>query len=123
MNKDMNVLVLAYLGDSIFEVYIRKLLVEQGISKVDKLQKEAVKYVSAKGQAKFFTKLIDNNFLTEEELEVFYRARNHKSSRHPKNTDIITYKYSTGFEAIIGYLYLDNKIDRIRDIIDFVVEV
>jgi len=123
MNKDMNVLVLAYLGDSIFEVYIRKLLVEQGISKVDKLQKEAVKYVSAKGQAKFVTKLIDNNFLTEEELEVFYRARNHKSSRHPKNTDIITYKYSTGFEAIIGYLYLDNKIDRIRDIIDFVVEV
>ena len=123
MNKDMNVLVLAYLGDSIFEVYIRKLLVEQGISKVDKLQKEAVKYVSAKGQAKFITKLIDNNFLTEEELEVFYRARNHKSSRHPKNTDIITYKYSTGFEAIIGYLYLDNKIDRIRDIIDFVVEV
>ena len=123
MNKDMNVLVLAYLGDSIFEVYIRKLLVEQGISKVDKLQKEAVKYVSAKGQAKFVTKLIDNNFLTEEELEVFYRARNHKSSRHPKNTDIITYKYSTGFEAIIGYLYLNNKIDRIRDIIDFVVEV
>lgn len=123
MNKDMNVLVLAYLGDSIFEVYIRKLLVEQGISKVDKLQKEAVKYVSAKGQAKFVTKLIDNNFLAEEELEVFYRARNHKSSRHPKNTDIITYKYSTGFEAIIGYLYLDNKIDRIRDIIDFVVEV
>ena len=123
MNKDMNVLVLAYLGDSIFEVYIRKLFVEQGISKVDKLQKEAVKYVSAKGQAKFVTKLIDNNFLTEEELEVFYRARNHKSSRHPKNTDIITYKYSTGFEAIIGYLYLDNKIDRIRDIIDFVVEV
>lgn len=123
MNKDMNVLVLAYLGDSIFEVYIRKLLVEQGISKVDKLQKEAVKYVSAKGQAKFVAKLIDNNFLTEEELEVFYRARNHKSGRHPKNTDIITYKYSTGFEAIIGYLYLDNKIDRIRDIIDFVVEV
>lgn len=123
MNKDMNVLVLAYLGDSIFEVYIRKLLVEQGISKVDNLQKEAVKYVSAKGQAKFVTKLINNNFLTEEELEVFYRARNHKSSRHPKNTDIITYKYSTGFEAIIGYLYLDNKIDRIRDIIDFVVEV
>lgn len=123
MNKDMNALVLAYLGDSIFEVYIRKLLVEQGISKVDKLQKEAVKYVSAKGQAKFVTKLIDNNFLTEEELEVFYRARNHKSSRHPKNTDIITYKYSTGFEAIIGYLYLNNKIDRIRDIIDFVVEV
>lgn len=123
MNKDMNVLALAYLGDSIYEVYIRNFLISKGISKVDKLQKEAIKYVSAKAQALFVSKLIDNNFLDDVELEIFYRARNHKSNRHPKNTDIITYKFSTGFEAIIGYLYLDNKIDRIRDIIDFVMEV
>lgn len=123
MNKDMNVLALAYLGDSIYEVYIRNFLINKGISKVDKLQKEAIKYVSAKAQALFVSKLIDNNFLDDVELEIFYRARNHKSNRHPKNTDIITYKFSTGFEAIIGYLYLDNKIDRIRDIIDFVMEV
>lgn len=123
MNKDMNVLALAYLGDSIYEVYIRNFLINKGISKVDKLQKEAIKYVCAKAQALFVSKLIDNNFLDDVELEIFYRARNHKSNRHPKNTDIITYKFSTGFEAIIGYLYLDNKIDRIRDIIDFVMEV
>ena len=109
MNKDKNVLVLAYLGDAIYEVYIREHLIKT-IVKVDKLQKEATKYVSAKAQAQILNKLIENNVLTQEEIEIFHRARNHKGTRHPKNTDIITYKHSTGFEAIIGYLYLENKI-------------
>lgn len=122
MNKDINVLVLAYIGDSIYEVYIRDYLIQRGISKVDKLQKEAIKYVSAKAQAKFVGFLIDNNLLDEKELEVFFRARNHKGSRHPKNTDIITYKFSTGFEAIIGYLYMENNIERIREIMNFILE-
>ena len=122
MNKDINVLVLAYIGDSIYEVYIRDYLIQRGISKVDKLQKEAIKYVSAKAQAKFVGFLIDNNLLDEKELEVFYRARNHKGSRHPKNTDIITYKFSTGFEAIIGYLYMENNIERIREVMNFILE-
>ena len=89
-----NVLVLAYLGDSVYEVYIRKYLIDKKISKVNNLQKEAIKYVSAKGQCNLINNLINNNFLTEEELNVFYRARNHKTNSHPKNTDIITYKYA-----------------------------
>ena len=115
MNK--NVLALAYLGDSIYEVYIRKYLIDQGIEKVNTLQKEATNYVSAKSQCKYLTQLMEENFFTEEELNIIYRARNHKGSRHPKNTDIITYKYSTGFEALIGYLYLENNISRIEEII------
>ena len=91
MNK--NVLALAYLGDSIYEVYIRKYLIDQGIEKVNTLQKEATNYVSAKSQCKYLTQLMEENFFTEEELNIIYRARNHKGSRHPKNTDIITYKY------------------------------
>lgn len=122
MNKDMNVLVLAYIGDSIYEVYIRNYLIQKGISKVDKLQKEAIKYVSAKAQARFVSYLVDNKLLTTDELEVFYRARNHKGSRHPKNTDIITYKFSTGFEAIIGYLYMENNRERILEIMKFILE-
>lgn len=123
MNKDINVLTLAYIGDSIYEVYIRNYLIKKGIFKVDKLQKEAIKYVSAKAQAKFVDYLINNGLLYDDELEVFYRARNHKGSRHPKNTDIITYKFSTGFEAIIGYLYLENNKDRIFKIMNYIMEV
>ena len=111
---DKNVLVLAYLGDSVFEIIVRKYLIGQGINKVNTLQKEAIKYV--RGQCSFVTKLIEENKLTDDELEIFYRGRNHKSNSHPKNTDIITYKYATGFEAIIGYLYLKNDYKRIEEI-------
>lgn len=115
--KDKNVLTLAYIGDAIYEVYIRKFLIDQGISKVNSLQKSAINYVSAKNQAKFVTILINDNFFNDIELEIIKRARNHKS-RIPKNTDIITYKYATSLEAVIGYLYLENKIDRINLIME-----
>lgn len=120
---DKNVLVLAYLGDSIFEVYIRRYLVDKNISKVNSLQKEAIKLVSAKGQCQFVTKMLESNFLTEEELTIFYRARNHKANSHPKNTDILTYKYATGLEAVIGYLGLENKVKRIEEIISYCLEI
>ena len=85
--KDKNVLTLAYIGDAIYEVYIRKFLIDQGISKVNSLQKSAINYVSAKNQAKFVTILINDNFFNDIELEIIKRARNHKS-RIPKNTHI-----------------------------------
>lgn len=116
----INALALAYLGDSIYEVYVREYLLKQNIVKVNELQKNAVKYVSAKGQCKYLMSMIDNNFLTEEELTIVTRARNHKSHTSPKNTDIVTYKYSTGFEALIGYLYLSNKKARIDDIMNYI---
>ena len=118
----INSLVLAYLGDAVYEIYIREYLINKGLNKVNNLQKEAIKYVSAKGQCKFVTKMLGNNFLTEEEKQVFLRARNCKSNSHPKNTDILTYKHATGFEAIIGYLKLNNKEERIRDIINYCIE-
>ena len=119
--NEINVLVLAYLGDSVYENYIRKYLISTGIGNVNDLQTESIKYVSAKAQAKFVTELIDNKILLEEELDVYKRARNYKTTSHPKNTDIITYKIATGFEAIIGYLELSNKIDRIELIIKNIV--
>ena len=117
---DINVLALAYLGDSVYEVYIRKYLIEQGIVNVNELQEAAIKFVSAKGQANYLNLLLEDNFLTKEEIDIVHRGRNHKSHKAPKNTDINTYKWATGFETLIGYLYLDNKIDRINDIIKYI---
>ncbi len=115
---EINVLVLAYLGDTIYENYVRRFLIKKGISNVNDLQTESVNYVSAKSQAKYLLELMDKNFFTEEELSVMRRARNYKSSSHPKNCDIITYKYATGLEAIIGYLSLTNKDERIKEIME-----
>lgn len=114
-----NVLVLAYIGDAVYEVYIRNYLIKKNIVKVDKLQKEAVKYVSAKSQRVFLEKLINQNFFNQEEIAIIKRSRNHKGNRHAKNTDIITYKYATAFEAIIGYFYLTNnkKLDEMMNLI------
>lgn len=120
---NINVLALAYLGDSIYEVYIRKYLIMQGIVNVNVLQKEATKYVSAKGQAYYLNKLLNNNYLTLEEINIIFRGRNHKSHKAPKNTDIKTYKQATGFETLIGYLYLNNQNKRIDEIINYILKM
>ena len=107
--RQINIITLAYLGDAIYEVYVRNYLINKGIAKVEELQREAIKYVSAKSQSKILTYLIDNNYLSCDEIEIVKRGRNYKRDTHPKNTDIVTYKLSTGFEALIGYLYLDKN--------------
>ena len=119
--KEINALALAYLGDSVYEIYIRKYLINKGISKVKDLQTEAIKYVSAKGQAKYLKELLEKDFFTLEEVNIVNRGRNHKGTRHPKGCDIITYKYATGFEALIGHLHLENKFDRIDEIMKEII--
>ena len=119
---EINVLVLAYLGDTIYENYVRRHLVNSGIGNVNDLQKNAINYVSAVNQAKFLTEMMDSNFLIEEELDVVKRARNYKTTSHPKSCDIITYKYATGLEALIGYLDLKNNKERIDEIMEFILE-
>ena len=104
----MNNLVLAYLGDAVYELYVREKLIEKGICKVKDLQNESIKYVSANSQVEILEKLMDKDFFSSEEIDIIKRGRNsngHKS----KSTDIITYKKSTGFECLIGYLYLNDK--------------
>ena len=118
---EVNVLVLAYMGDTVYEDYIRKYLITKGIGNVNDLQTESLKYVSAINQAKFLTEMIDNDKLSEKELNIVKRARNYKTTSHPKSCDIITYKYATGLEALIGYLYLDNNIERINEIMNFII--
>ena len=120
MNQAINSLTYAYIGDAVYEIYIREYLIKQGIVKVKELQEKATKYVSAKGQAAFIKKLLEQNFLDKDEIEIVTRARNHKTNSHPKNTDIITYKYATSLEALIGYLYLNKKTDRIDEVMNYV---
>lgn len=116
--RELNILALAYLGDSIYEIYIRKYLIEKGIIKVKALQTEAVTYVSAKGQAGYLKKLLQSHLLTKEEEDIVYRARNHKGTRHPKNTDILTYKHATALEALIGFWYLEKNFVRLEEMME-----
>lgn len=117
--NDYSPLVLAYIGDAIYELHIREYLISKNIVKVKELQEHAIKYVSAKAQANFLKELLDKEFFTEEELDIIYRARNHKS-RSSRSTDIVTYKHSTALEAVIGYLYYQNNKTRIEEIMNYV---
>lgn len=117
----INVITLAYIGDAVYEVYVRDYLIKNGIAKVEDLQREAIKYVSAKSQCNILTYLMNNNLLTDMELDIVKRGRNYKRASHPKNTDIITYKMSSGFEAMIGYLYLNNELERLTTIMDYIL--
>lgn len=119
---EFNILVLAYLGDTIYENYVRRFLINIGYANVDTLQKQAVKFVSAKSQANYLNKMIEEKFLTEDELNIVRRARNYKTTSHPKNCDILTYKYATGLEALIGYLDLEGNNSRIDQIMKFILE-
>lgn len=118
--RGMNVITMAYLGDAVYELYVREYLINKGIIYADDLQKEEIKYVSAKGQVRVLNYLINNNILCDKEIDIVKRGRNYKRSYHPKNTDIITYKMSTGFEALIGYLYLTGDKDRLQEIFNYI---
>lgn len=115
--KQLNSLALAYMGDAVLEQYVREHLLRSGRVKPNTLHKEATKYVSAKAQANVVRVMLQENFLTEEEEAILRRGRNAKSGTIPKNTDLQTYKYSTGFEAVIGSLYLQGQSERVREII------
>ena len=117
--KTINIQVLALLGDAVYSLYIREKLIKEGINDSNKLQKLIIEYVSAKGEVKALNYLIENNYLTEEEQEIIKRGRNYKNNNHPKNTDIITYKLSTGFEAFLGDLYINNK-ERLEEILNLI---
>jgi len=117
----VNNLVMAYIGDAVYELYVRDYLIKKGISNVKSLQKASINLVSAKAQVKILNILTKNNLLTEEEHDIVKRGRNSKSHKS-KSTDIITYKNSTGFECLIGNLYYKDK-SRLEYIIEEVFKI
>ena len=112
----MNTSTLAYLGDAVFEVIIREKIVREKPGDADRAHHSAVRYVSAGGQAAAARAMVASGFLTEEELALFKRARNHRSMSRPQHADPREYKMATGFEALLGYLYLSDKRERLREI-------
>lgn len=121
--KQLNALALAYMGDAVLEQRIREHLLLAGGVKPHRLHKEATSYVSAKAQSNVVHRMMEEDYLTEEELAVFRRGRNAKSGSVPKNTDVRTYKNSSGFEAILGYLFLLEQSARVNEIIDYTIEI
>lgn len=121
--KQLNALALAYMGDAVLEQRIREHLLRAGGVKPHRLHKEATSYVSAKAQSNVVHRLIEEDYLTEDELAVFRRGRNAKSGSVPKNTDVRTYKNSSGFEAILGYLFLLEAHTRVNEIINYTIEI
>jgi ribonuclease III family protein len=112
----MSPLQLAYIGDAVFELMVRLHLVTVHDMKVGDLHKEAVIFVKAKSQAMMVQQLEED--FTEEEMSIIKRGRNAKSMTVPKNAKMIDYKYATGFEALLGYLYISDRMDRIDAIFE-----
>lgn len=122
MNTDqINSLVLAYLGDSVYELLIREYFIKQNINKVNNLQNKVTKYVSAKAQSKFVNYFLENDILKEDEVDIVKRGRNAKVFSHPKNTDILTYKWATALECLFGYLYIKEEKNRIEELINIIL--
>ena len=115
-----NPLVMAYMGDTIYEQYIREFLIKSGLTHIGDLQKRSLDYVSAKSQRKHLERLENSNFLSEEEIEIVKWGRNAKGAK-TKHADIVTYRLATGLEALIGKLYFDGKNERIKEIMEFIV--
>ena len=117
-----NIVALAFMGDAVYEVYVRKHVLETGKAHSDVLHRMAVRYVSAEGQSKAVKAMMDAD-LSEEELALVKRARNHKASSSKKTrashrgSDIMTDKYATAFEALLGQLYLNGDSERLEQLI------
>ena len=116
----MSPLVWAYMGDAVYEKFIREYVIRQGLCKNGLLHKKSIKFVSANGQVKILKKIEEK--LTEEEQDIVRRGRNSNPHSHAKNADIVDYKYATGFEALIGYLYLTEQQERLDEILNMCVE-
>ena len=113
-------LTLAYIGDVIYELIIRTVIVERGNRAAANLHKKSVKYVNATTQAAMAGVILED--LSEEELSVYRRGRNAKSYTTAKNASVSDYRKATGFEALIGFLYLQDKMDRAIELIKLALE-
>ena len=119
--KTYNSIALAFLGDAVYERFIRERIVRHGSVGADKMHREAVRYVKAAAQEHALRAMADS--LTEDEADVVRRARNHKITSKPKNADPLTYKMATAFEALLGYLYLDGQDERLAEIMERAAQI
>jgi ribonuclease-3 family protein len=118
----MGAAALAYLGDAVYEVYVRKYLVDTGAARANSLHRAAVRFVNAGAQAAVIRAMLDDESsfaLDDDERALVRRARNRKSAAKPKNADPMDYKWATAFEALLGYYYLTEQTRKLEDAILF----
>lgn len=118
--KMLNPLVWAYIGDSVYEMYVRSFIISETKKTSFDLHKKSIKYVKAGAQSAHLELILP--FLTEEESDVVRRGRNSKANHLPKNANVIDYRRATAFEALIGYLYLLKRYERLDEIIKIVLK-
>ena len=114
--RTISPLTLAYIGDSVFDLTIKTMVVGQGNAPVNKMHKKVSEIVKAHGQVQMYEAIKD--ILTESEISVFKRGRNAKSYTSAKNATKIDYRIATGYEALLGYLYLQDKMDRVLELVN-----
>ncbi len=112
---------LAFLGDALYELHVRHKLISGRHRGADMLHREAVRYVRAENQAFAMKHMLEE--ITPQEMEIVKRARNKKITTKPKNADPLQYKWATAFEALLGYLYLNGQLERMREVADLAIEI
>ncbi len=118
--EEYSPLLLAYIGDAVYEVFVRTHLIKQGNLPVNELHRLSKGYVSASAQSSIAERI--EPYLTEEEIRIFKRGRNAKSATVPKNADVGDYRRATGFEALIGFLYLKGSFDRVFELMEYITK-
>lgn len=118
--KLLNPLVLAYIGDAVYEVFIRQYVISQANHRPNQLHRMSTQYVSAKAQSRTLQTWLP--LLTEEETDIVKRGRNAKSGTSAKNADILEYRHSTAFECLIGYLYYTKQFERLQYLLMLSIE-
>lgn len=118
----INGIALAFEGDAVYSYYIRKHLIFSGQTKPSQLHHMATRYVSAKAQASLIQKMLEAQLLTEKEEDIYRRGRNSHSHTKAKNADVVTYRMSTGFEAVMGYLDMTDQKGRLETLINWCIQ-
>lgn len=119
--EQMQALALAYIGDSIYDIMSREYIMKNHLGKINELHKTVSTIVSAKAQAKFATRLLEENLLNEQELKIFTRGKNQKNNTKAKNATIIEYKLATALETVFGFLYLEKNFNRLEEVFNYII--
>ena len=119
--KQMNTTALAYIGDAVYEVYVRERAVRDNPANIDAIHRRNVRFVRAEGQELALRRLQEE--LTDEEAAIVRRARNHRITSKPRNANPVTYRMATAFEALIGYLHLSGNQERMEYIIGKAIDI
>lgn len=123
--EKLNVLALAYMGDAVWEQFVRERVISAlpAANRADLLHKKGIHYVNANSQAKVIRQFLDEAILTDAESDIVRRARNHRTATKAKNADPVVYKWATGFEALLGFLYLSGDRERLSELMNRAAEL